>query len=70
MKQMTNEVAQGRFHDVSLVYSKIQPNVQDEVGLVIEAISRMAKELEKREEQLLQAKKIGLFGCPYFWCCP
>ncbi len=62
MKKMTNEVAQGRFHEVSLIQSKIKDNVQDEVGIVITAISKMAKELEKREEQLLQAKKLVSLG--------
>ncbi len=58
MEALTKAVAKGHFHEVAIKHS--EPN--DEIGSVVNAISRMAQELEKREEQLLQAKKLASLG--------
>ncbi len=58
MESLTHTVAKGQFHEVAVQESE----PEDEIGLVINAIAKMAQELEKREEQLLQAKKLASLG--------
>ncbi len=44
-------------------YSKIEsPIRRDEFGVVIEAINTMSEELEQREEELIQSKKLASMG--------
>ncbi|GBE57883.1 sensor protein ZraS [bacterium BMS3Abin01] len=44
-------------------YSKIESSIRrDEFGVVIEAINTMSEELEQREEELIQSKKLASMG--------
>ncbi len=58
MESLTSMIARGQFREVA--EKRTEP--EDEVGMVINAITRMAQELEKREEQVLQAKKLASLG--------
>ncbi len=58
MESLTSMIAKGQFREVA--EKRSEP--EDEVGMVINAITRMAQELEKREEQVLQAKKLASLG--------
>ncbi len=59
IESLTKEVANGNFHKVVSNEEKIS---NDEIGFLMKAIVHMAKELEKREEQLIQAKKLASLG--------
>ena len=44
-------------------FNKIEPNTsQDECGLAISALVSMAQELQNREEQVLEARKLASIG--------
>ena len=58
MEELTRAVVKRHFHEVG-----IKPLEKgDEISLVMNAISKMAQELEKREEQILQAQKLASLG--------
>jgi signal transduction histidine kinase len=58
MELMIKKVSEGRLHEVAL--NSISP--QNEIEIAIKAISDMARELEKREEELLQAGRLASLG--------
>ncbi|MDQ7031430.1 MAG: ATP-binding protein [Desulfonauticus sp.] len=59
IESLTKEVANGNFHKVVTNVERID---EDEIGLLMKGIIHMANELEKREEQLIQAKKLASLG--------
>jgi two-component system, NtrC family, sensor kinase len=58
MEQMIKKVSEGRFHEVAA--RTIAPN--NEIQVAVQAISDMARELEKREQELLQSGKLASLG--------
>ena len=58
MEQMIKMVSEGRFHEVAV--RTITPN--NEIQVAVQAISDMARELEKREQELLQSGKLASLG--------
>jgi len=58
MEPLIAKVSEGRFHEVAV--APITPH--NEIGITIKAISDMARELEKREGQLLQSEKLASLG--------
>jgi two-component system NtrC family sensor kinase len=58
MDRMIKKVAEGRFHEVAV--QTISPH--NEIEIAIKAISIMARKLEKREDEILQAGKLASLG--------
>ncbi len=58
MERMIKKVSEGRFHEVAV--QTISPH--NEIEIAIKAISDMAKKLEKREDEILQAGKLASLG--------
>jgi two-component system NtrC family sensor kinase len=58
MGRMIKTVSEGRFHEVAV--KTISPH--NEIEIAIKAISDMARKLEKREEEILQAGKLASLG--------
>ena len=58
MEPLITKVSEGRFHEVAV--TRITPH--NEVGIAIQAIADMARELEKREGELLQSEKLASLG--------
>jgi two-component system NtrC family sensor kinase len=58
MEPLIMKVSEGRFHEVAI--APITP--QNEIGIAIKAIADMARELEKREGELLQSGKLASLG--------
>jgi signal transduction histidine kinase len=58
MARMIKIVSEGRFHEVAV--KSISPH--NEIEIAIQAISDMARKLEKREEEILQAGKLSSLG--------
>jgi two-component system NtrC family sensor kinase len=55
MEQMIKMVSEGRFHEVAV--RTITPN--NEIQVAVQAITDMARELEKREQELMQYDLLG-----------
>jgi len=58
IEPLITKVSQGRFHEVAI--SSVPSH--DEIGIAIEAITDMARELEKRESALMQSGKLASLG--------
>jgi two-component system NtrC family sensor kinase len=58
MEPLITKVSEGRFHEVAI--APITPH--NEIGVAIKAIADMARELEKREGELLQSGKLASLG--------
>ena len=58
MGRMIKKVSEGRFHEVAV--QTISPH--NEIEIAIKAISDMARKLEKREDDILQAGKLASLG--------
>ncbi len=58
MERLIKMVAEGRFHEVAV--KPISPH--NEIEIAIKAISDMARKLEKREDDILQAGKLASLG--------
>lgn len=58
MDRMIKKVSEGRFHEVAV--QSISPH--NEIEIAIKAISDMARKLEKREDDILQAGKLASLG--------
>ena len=58
MQTLITAVSQGRFHEVAVQTTE----AGDEISLAVKAIYDMAQKLEKREVELLQAKKLASLG--------
>lgn len=58
MERMIHTVSEGRFHEVAV--EVVSP--KNEIEFAIKAISDMAKELEKREEVIIQGEKMASLG--------
>jgi two-component system NtrC family sensor kinase len=58
MEPLITKVSEGRFHEVAV--APITPH--NEIRIAIKAIADMARELEKREGQLLQSEKLASLG--------
>jgi two-component system, NtrC family, sensor kinase len=58
MEQMIKMVSEGRFHEVAV--RTLAPH--NEIQIAVQAISDMARELEKREQELLQSGKLASLG--------
>ncbi len=56
IEKTTIQIAEGNFQPLPL------PNTKDETERVIRAFNRMVKELERRQDQLVQAKKLSSLG--------
>jgi signal transduction histidine kinase len=56
IEETTRHIAQGNFKSLPVVQT------HDETQKVVEAFNRMVEELEKRQEQLLQARKLSSIG--------
>ncbi|MBF0474586.1 MAG: HAMP domain-containing protein [Deltaproteobacteria bacterium] len=56
IERTTLKIAQGHFDPLPVI------DTRDETQRVVEAFNRMVAELEKRQEQLLQAKKLSSIG--------
>ena len=56
IEKTTQRIAQGDFHHIPVT------NSRDETRRVVEAFNRMVAELEKRQEQLLQTRKLSSLG--------
>jgi len=58
MEPLIMKISEGRFHEVAA--APITPH--NEIGTAIKAIADMAKELEKREDELMQSGKLASLG--------
>jgi two-component system, NtrC family, sensor kinase len=58
MGRMINMISEGRLHEVAT--KPISP--QNEIEIAIKAISDMARELERREQELMQSGKLASLG--------
>jgi two-component system NtrC family sensor kinase len=58
MEPLIMKVSEGRFHEVAI--APIKPH--NEIGIASKAIADMARELEKREGELLQSEKLASLG--------
>ncbi|MGW8195771.1 MAG: ATP-binding protein [Desulforhopalus sp.] len=56
IKKTTNAIARGRFKRVEVL------NTRDEMQQVMEAFNTMVRELERRQDQLVQSKKLSSIG--------
>ncbi len=53
---LTNSISKGNYQEISVRYPK------DEMGFVIKAINAMARELKRREQEILQSKRLASIG--------
>jgi signal transduction histidine kinase len=56
IKSATEDIAHGRFNRIEVI------NSRDEMQQVIEAFNTMVRELERRQDQLVQSKKLAAIG--------
>ncbi len=56
IEKTTHRIAQGDFRQIPV------PDTRDETQRVVEAFNKMVAELEKRQDQLLQARKLSSLG--------
>ncbi len=56
IERTTHRIAEGDFRPIAV------PDTRDETQRVVEGFNRMISELEKRQDQLLQAKKLSSLG--------
>ena len=56
IKNATEDIALGRFNRIEVI------NSRDEMQQVIEAFNTMVRELERRQDQLVQSKKLAAIG--------
>jgi two-component system, NtrC family, sensor kinase len=56
IRDATLDIAKGRFKEIQVV------NTNDEIEQVMEAINRMVAEIERRQDQLVQSKKLSSIG--------
>ncbi len=56
IKKATEDIAHGRFNRIEVI------NTRDEMQQVIEAFNTMVHELERRQDQLVQSKKLSSIG--------
>jgi signal transduction histidine kinase len=56
IENVAHSISQGTFQRIA------GPPGRDELGLVVAAVNTMSEELEKREEQLIQSKKLASLG--------
>ena len=56
IRAATLDIAEGRFKEIQVV------NTSDEIEQVMEAINRMVAEIERRQDQLVQSKKLSSIG--------
>ena len=56
IKKATEAIAQGRFRKIEVI------NTRDEIQQVMEAFNIMVSELERRQDQLIQAEKLSSLG--------
>lgn len=56
IKKATEAIAQGRFRKIAVI------NTKDEIQQVMEAFNIMVSELERRQDQLIQAEKLSSLG--------
>lgn len=56
IKNATEDIAHGRFNRIEVI------NSRDEMQQVIEAFNTMVRELERRQDQLVQSKKLAAIG--------
>lgn len=57
LRKATMEVAEGKFSPID-----IGPSARDEISGLMEAFNRMAVEVENKQEQLLQTRKLAAIG--------
>ncbi len=56
IKGATEDIAHGRFNSIEVI------NTRDEMQQVMEAFNAMVRELERRQDQLVQSKKLSSIG--------
>jgi signal transduction histidine kinase len=56
VKNATEDIALGRFKSIEVI------NTKDEIQQVMEAFNTMVRELERRQDQLVQSKKLSSIG--------
>ena len=56
IKNATEDIAHGRFNSIEVI------NTKDEMQQVMEAFNTMVRELERRQDQLVQSKKLSSIG--------
>lgn len=56
IRAATQDIADGRFKEIQVV------NTNDEIEQVMEAINRMVAEIERRQDQLVQTRKLSSIG--------
>ncbi|MDP3481181.1 MAG: ATP-binding protein, partial [Desulfoprunum sp.] len=56
IKKATEDIALGRFNSIEVI------NTRDEMQQVMEAFNTMVRELERRQDQLVQSKKLSSIG--------
>jgi len=56
IKGATEDIAHGRFNSIEVI------NTRDEMQQVMEAFNTMVRELERRQDQLVQSKKLSSIG--------
>ena len=56
IKKATEDIALGRFNRIEVI------NTKDEMQQVMEAFNTMVRELERRQDQLVQSKKLSSIG--------
>ena len=56
IRAATQDIAEGRFKEIQVV------DASDEIEQVMEAINRMVAEIERRQDQLVQSKKLSSIG--------
>ncbi|EKD37393.1 MAG: Sensor protein [uncultured bacterium] len=56
IKNATEDIAHGRFNSIEVI------NTRDEMQQVMEAFNTMVRELERRQDQLVQSKKLSSIG--------
>jgi two-component system, NtrC family, sensor kinase len=56
IKRATEDIARGRFNHIEVI------NTRDEMQQVMEAFNAMVHELERRQDQLVQSKKLSSIG--------
>ena len=56
IRSATRDIAAGRYNEIPVV------NTNDEIEQVMEAINRMVAEIERRQDQLVQSRKLSSIG--------
>jgi signal transduction histidine kinase len=56
IRSATRDIAEGRYNEIPVV------NTNDEIEQVMEAINRMVAEIERRQDQLVQTRKLSSIG--------